>query len=82
MLRKLTLQQLESFLWETADILRGNIDSDHKKEADDLGLSINELAFYNIMMAELANVGGDTVEESSVARCQAGRREQDRRFLR
>jgi type I restriction enzyme R subunit len=49
-------------------VLRDNIDSDHKKEADDLGLSINELAFYNIMMAELANVGGDTVEESSVAR--------------
>ena len=26
MTQKLALQQLESFLWETADILRGNMD--------------------------------------------------------
>ena len=25
-MQKITLQQLESFLWETADILRGNMD--------------------------------------------------------
>jgi type I restriction enzyme R subunit len=40
---------------------RGNIESDHKKQADDLGLSQTELAFYNILVAELG--GTESIDD-------------------
>ncbi|MFL0808619.1 MAG: type I restriction endonuclease subunit R [Oceanobacter sp.] len=44
-------QQLELLL-DMVD----NIETDHKKAADDLGLTETELAFYNILMAEVLTV--------------------------
>ena len=35
--------------------LRDNIEINHKKDADDLGLSQTELAFYNILISELSD---------------------------
>ena len=36
--------------------LRDNIETDRQQQADDLGLSNTELAFYNIMIAELGKI--------------------------
>ncbi len=43
--------------------LRDNIESDHQQQADDLGLSSTELAFYNILMAELSEADGNSLDE-------------------
>jgi type I restriction enzyme M protein len=32
MTKKLTLQELEAFLWQTADVLRGNMDASQFKD--------------------------------------------------
>ena len=37
--------------------LRNNIETDHKKQASDLGLTPTELSFYNILVAELEGQG-------------------------
>ncbi|MDY0207921.1 MAG: type I restriction endonuclease subunit R [Pseudomonas sp.] len=43
---------------------RNNIESERKQTATDLGLTDTELAFYNILMAEVANHTGDeTISE-------------------
>lgn len=54
-------QQLELLLG-----MVGTIESDHKKAADDLGLTQTELAFYNILMAEVAARSGDEVVGEAV----------------
>ncbi|MDA8866266.1 HsdR family type I site-specific deoxyribonuclease [Porticoccaceae bacterium] len=43
--------------------LRENIESDRKQQADDLGLTQTELAFYNILLAELG--GSETPSQES-----------------
>ncbi|SOB75355.1 type I restriction enzyme, R subunit [Marinobacter sp. LV10R510-11A] len=53
-------QQLELLLQMVS-----SIETEHKKEADDLGLSETEFAFYNILMAEVAaHIGEDTFSEA------------------
>jgi type I restriction enzyme R subunit len=53
-------QQLELLLQMVS-----SIGTEHKQEADDLGLSETEFAFYNILMAEVTAHGGeDTVSEA------------------
>ena len=42
--------------------LRNSIETDHKKQAVDLGLTPTEMSFYNILVAELG--GDETVDES------------------
>ncbi len=44
---------------------RNNIEAERKQTATDLGLTDTELAFYNILMAEVANHSGDeTISEA------------------
>ena len=43
---------------------RGNIEDDHKKEAENLGLSSTELSFYNILMAELTERNDDVTMDA------------------
>lgn len=53
-------QQLELLL-----AMVSTIETEHKQEADNLGLSETEFAFYNILMAEVTAHGGDdTVSET------------------
>ena len=49
--------------------LRDNIEEDHQKQADDLGLSPTELSFYNILIAELG--GEQTVDENRAKEAKA-----------
>ena len=42
--------------------LRENIETDHKSKAKDLGLSMIELSFYNILVSELG--GEDEINET------------------
>ena len=47
--------------------LRENIESDHQQQANDLGLSLTELSFYNILIAELGVEGAvDAVKKQQV----------------
>ncbi|SOC01047.1 type I restriction enzyme R subunit [Alloalcanivorax xenomutans] len=54
-------QQLELLL----DMV-GTLESEHKQAAEDLGLTETELAFYNILMAEVAQHSGDEVVGENV----------------
>tara|TARA_B110000967_G_C18593081_1_gene415444 strand:- start:362 stop:718 length:357 start_codon:yes stop_codon:yes gene_type:complete len=49
--------------------LRDNIEDDHKKEADTLGLSQTELSFYNILISEIGdekNTDAATIQKAKV----------------
>jgi len=43
---------------------RGNIESDHKRQAEDRGLSPTELSFYNILVAELGGAEDVSKEQT------------------
>ena len=45
---------------------RGNIEKNHKEQAQDLGLSETQFAFHNILMAEIARVrNNESVDEAT-----------------
>ena len=46
---------------------RGNIESEHQEQAEDLGLSSTELSFYNILMAELAERNEDVAMDAQAS---------------
>lgn len=47
-------------------LFRDNIESDHKKQATDLGLSETEFSFHNILIAEIARTtGNDSIDEAT-----------------
>lgn len=46
---------------------RDNIESDHRKQAEDLGLSNTELSFYNILMAELTERNDDVAMDAKIS---------------
>lgn len=48
-----------------------NIDTEHQQAADDLGLSETEFAFYNILMKEVTEQGGDVVDDAVYAEVKA-----------
>lgn len=60
-------QQLELLL-EMVDTIEVN----HKKAADDIGLSATEYSFYNVLMAEVTNLkGNDVVDEVTFSEIKA-----------
>ena len=48
--------------------LRANIETDHQQEAENLGLSLIELSFYNILIAELETAGSLDTEKAQQAK--------------
>ena len=48
--------------------LRLNIETDHQQEAENLGLSLLELSFYNILIAELETAGSVDTEKAQQAK--------------